>query len=83
MGGKSVHSQVNGGGTHKRMEQRSVLAQTTRLEERTTPIRYRWMRYFFTEDVSPDNRPIVDLQQRAIWISLAFILQAVDEIDHN
>ena len=65
------------------MEQRSVLAQTTRLEEQTTTNRYRWMRYFFTEDVSPDNRPIVDLQQRAIWISLAFILQALDEIDHN
>ncbi|HEY6411275.1 MAG TPA: hypothetical protein VIY29_27765 [Ktedonobacteraceae bacterium] len=41
------------------------------------------MRRFFTEDVSPDNHPIVELQQRAIWISLAIILQALNEIPHN
>ncbi len=41
------------------------------------------MNRFFTNDVSPDNHPIVDLQRRAIWISLALILQAVNEIPHD
>jgi uncharacterized membrane protein len=41
------------------------------------------MRYFFTEDVSPDNRLVVELQRRATWIGLALILQATNEIDHN
>ncbi len=35
------------------------------------------MRYFFTEDVSPDNRSIIDLQTRAVWIALALILQSL------
>ncbi|GAC1617596.1 MAG: hypothetical protein NVS4B11_06910 [Ktedonobacteraceae bacterium] len=41
------------------------------------------MRYFFTEDVSPDNRRVVELQRRATWIGLALILQAINEIDHD
>ena len=41
------------------------------------------MQRFFTEDVSPDNHPIVELQRRAVWISIALILQAFNEIPHN
>ncbi|GAC1308297.1 MAG: hypothetical protein NVSMB27_45990 [Ktedonobacteraceae bacterium] len=41
------------------------------------------MRHFFTEDVSPDNFPVVELQRRSLWIGLAFILQALNEIDHD
>ncbi len=41
------------------------------------------MRHFFTEDVSPDNRPIVELQRRAVWIAIALLLQAANEIDHD
>jgi uncharacterized membrane protein len=41
------------------------------------------MRYFFTEDVSPDNRPVIDLQRRATWVGVALILQSLNEIDHN
>lgn len=41
------------------------------------------MKYFFTEDVSPDNRLVVELQRRAPWIGLALILQALNEIDHS
>jgi hypothetical protein len=41
------------------------------------------MRPFFTEDVSPDNRPIVELQRRATWIGLALVLQTLNEIDHD
>src|SRR5207248_10820539 len=63
------------------MVQRSVISPTTRAA--TPAIFTRWMRHFFTEDVSPDNRPIVELQQRAVWIGLALILQALNEIDHD
>jgi hypothetical protein len=64
------------------MAQRSVVTQTTRplVEQKYS---YRWMRHFFTEDVSPDNCPIVELQRRAVWIGLALILQALNEIDHD
>jgi uncharacterized membrane protein len=41
------------------------------------------MRHFFTEDMSPDNRPIAALQHRAVWIGLALILQALNEINHD
>lgn len=41
------------------------------------------MRHFFTEDVSPDNRPVIDLQRRATWVAVAFILQSLNEIDHD
>lgn len=67
------------------MAQRSVVMQTTRPEEdrTTTKYRWRWMRHFFSEDVSPDNRPVVELQKRAVWIALALILQSFNELDHN
>jgi len=65
------------------MEQLSVLTQTTRPKENHTTSRNRWMQRFFTEDVSPDNHPIVELQRRAVWISIALILQAFNEIPHN
>ena len=42
--------------------------------------RWRWMRHFFTEDTSPDNHTIIDLQRRATWIGVAIILQALNEI---
>lgn len=41
------------------------------------------MRYFFTEDVSPDNRLVVELQHRAPWIGLALFLQSLNEIAHE
>ena len=70
------------------MEQRSVLTRTTHPKEEQTKSkfgwnRWKWMRHFFTEDVSPDNSPVIELQQRALWIGLALILQAPNEIDHN
>jgi len=66
------------------MEQRSVPIQRTRPQalHQDWPS-YRWMRYFFTEDVSPDNRLVVELQRRATWIGLALVLQAINEIDHR
>src|ERR1700730_7048428 len=41
----------------------------------------RLMRLFFTEDVSPDNYPLIELQRRACWVGLAIIAQALNEID--
>ncbi len=66
------------------MEQRSVPMQRTQLQtaHQSWPS-YGWMRHFFTEDVSPDNRVVVELQRRAPWIGLALILQSINEIDHN
>ena len=63
------------------MEQRSVLIQATRPEAKRL-LTDQWMKLFFAED-TPENRPIVELQRRAVWIGLAFILQALNEIDHN
>src|SRR2546426_4810469 len=71
------------GETRTRMEQQIVLTQTTQSEIPPITFWQRWMRYFFTDDLSPDNRPIFDLQRRACWISVALILQSLDEIDHN
>ncbi len=65
------------------MAQRVALEQTIQTETKHTWLNYRWMRYFFSEDTSADNRPILDIQRRAVWISIAFILQALNEIDHN
>ncbi|HZO75110.1 MAG TPA: glycosyltransferase 87 family protein [Ktedonobacteraceae bacterium] len=63
------------------MEQRSVFTQSTQSEVKPL-LNYQWMKLFFAEDIA-DNRPIVELQRRAVWIGLAFILQALNEIDHS
>src|SRR5205814_8053037 len=63
------------------MVQRSIISQSKRAE--ALAISTRWMRHFFTEDMSADNRPILELQQRAVWIGLALILQALNEINHD
>jgi hypothetical protein len=54
--------------------------QITRSEKKHNTNNWRWMRHFFTEDTSPDNRPIIELQRRATWIGVALILQALNEI---
>jgi glycosyl transferase family 87 len=38
------------------------------------------MRHFFTEDVSPDNHPVVELQRRACWVGLALITLSLSQI---
>src|SRR5712692_10725658 len=75
------------------MEQRSVLPQITQPEDPPTTsnshdksgsyrdISGRYvMRHFFTEDVSPDNRPIVELQRRASWVGLALVALSLSQI---
>src|SRR6266480_4446286 len=58
----------------------ATLTHTTRSEQERTQYRWQWMRHFFTEDTSPDNHPIIELQRRTIWIGVALILQALNEI---
>ncbi len=41
------------------------------------------MRYFFIENVTPENRPIFALQQRAVWIGLALLLLSPTTLDYN
>ena len=68
------------------MEQTAVLTQPTSLkkdQQDTSSNKFRWMRHFFTEDVSADNRSLLDLQRRAMWIGIACVLQAIDQIDSN
>lgn len=65
------------------MEQRSVFPQTTRPQGNRITSRFRWMHHFFTADVSSENYPIIELQQRAVWIGLAFVLQALNEISYD
>src|SRR5579859_815600 len=43
----------------------------------------RIINYFFIKHHTPATHVISDLQRRAIWIALALILQALNEIDHN
>jgi Glycosyltransferase family 87 len=56
------------------------LTNTNRPTKERDQNRWRWMRHFFTEDTSPDNHPIIELQRRATWIGVAVILQALNEI---
>ncbi len=65
------------------MEQRSAILQTTSPQQDQTTHKYLWMRRFLTEDGSADSHTSISLQQRAIWIGLALILQAMNEIDYN
>lgn len=67
------------------MEQASVLTRPAESEklENSGSGKFRWMRHFFTEDVSPDSNTLVELQRRATWLGIACVLQAIDQIDSN
>lgn len=75
------------GNTRNIMALRSVVTQTTQPEKNHIATIYQWVRgrieSFFTEDVSPDNHAIVELQRKGVWIGLALILQSLNEIDHD
>src|SRR6266702_4443948 len=63
------------------MELRSVLTKTPVMQaEKTARFDYRWMRHFFSPDLSLKNQPVIEMQRRAIWIGIAFILQGLNEI---
>lgn len=56
-------------------------AAQTRSQKQKSTI-YRWVRLFFTEDISPDNHRLIDLQRRACWIGVALMLQGLNELSH-
>ncbi len=45
--------------------------------------RFRWMRQFFTEDTSPANHSIIELQRRVCWIVLALTFQSLNQVAHS
>lgn len=63
------------------LPQEASASQADRSENKERRSTWRWMRYFYTEDVSPDNYPVIDLQRRATWVGVALVLQALNEID--
>jgi uncharacterized membrane protein len=63
------------------MQQQPALTQTTQAPTQKTLLQYRWMRYFFTEDTAMGTSSISHIQRRAVWIALAFILQAISTTD--
>lgn len=65
------------------MQQQPALTPTTQAPTRKTWLQYRWMRYFFTEDTATGTYSISHIQRRAVWIALAFILQAISTTDFN
>jgi uncharacterized membrane protein len=60
------------------MEQQAVITQSIQPEYPFA--KHRWMHHFFTEDISPDNHPIVELQRRASWLGLALIALSLSQI---
>ena len=56
------------------------LRQITPSEKEHDKNTWQWMRHFFTEDTSPDNYPLIELQRRASWIGVALILLALNQI---
>lgn len=59
------------------------LTQFDRAKEKRHRNMWRWMRHFFSEDISPDNQPVIELQRRATWVGLALTLLALNEIDYH
>jgi len=68
--------------THTSLPQEASLTQITLAEEKQKQNQHmwRWMRHFFSEDISPDNQTVIELQRCATWIGIAVILQALNEI---
>ena len=62
------------------LSEEASLTQITRSKKEHDKNTWQWMRHFFTEDISPDNRPIIELQRLATWVGVALILQALNEI---
>ena len=65
------------------LPEETSLRQITTSEKEHDKNMWRWMRHFFSEDTSPDNRPTIELQRRATWVGVALILQALNEIPHK
>src|SRR5579884_2125421 len=73
------------GKANEPMQQQLDSAENTQLAAQKTwlQLNYRWMSHFFTEDDSAQGLLISRLQRRAVWIALAFMLQALSTTDFN
>ncbi|HEX9133822.1 MAG TPA: glycosyltransferase 87 family protein [Ktedonobacteraceae bacterium] len=69
--------------TQTSLPQEASLTQIALSEEKQHRNMWRWMRHFFSEDMSPDNHPVIELQRRATWVGIALVLQALNEIDRR
>ncbi len=65
------------------LPQEVSLTRTARSEKKQQRNMWRWMRHFFSEDMSPDNQSVIELQRRATWVGIALVLQALNEIDRR
>lgn len=61
------------------MQQPLRLTRTTQTGEKAErfALNYRWMHYFFTDNRSPGNVKVIELQRRGIWIGLALLCQTL------
>ncbi len=59
------------------MEQRLRLTQTLQEGTERFTFNYRWIRFFFTPDISSENYNVVELQRRAVWVGLALLFQSL------
>src|SRR5579863_7311502 len=64
------------------MEQ-AIMTSTPQPKNADREHRRRWLHYFFSEDLWQDNYRVLELQRRAIWISVAIILQGFHEPAFN
>ncbi len=67
------------------MTQRSVVEaqQTTQAQQKKSLFKYRWMDSFFvhnSDHPSSHQLALAELQQRAVWLAVAMILQAANEV---
>jgi uncharacterized membrane protein len=69
------------GKANQSMQQQLALAENAQVPVKKTWLQYRWMRHFFMKDASTGDLSISHLQRRAVWIAVAFVLQALSTID--
>jgi hypothetical protein len=64
------------------MQQPLRLTRTTQIGAKTErfAFKYRWMHAFFTDNRSPGNVKVIELQRRGIWIGLALLCQTLASI---
>jgi uncharacterized membrane protein len=65
------------------MEQPSVSTQTSQARKQHPNPRFRWIHHFLTEDTSPYNHTIIELQRRMCWIVLALTSQSLNQVAHS
>jgi hypothetical protein len=65
------------------MEQGPATTQTTQPKNARTKASAAWLRYFFSDDLSPANHATIELQRRAVWVSVALLLLSPSTLDYT